>query len=187
MTSYSGSLHQNSLGPRFPRRPTTARRGTTTVEFAMTAPILFAFVFASFELSRANMLVHTASIAATEGARRSIIAGATASECEAVTRAELNALGIRSADIFVNPPTIDENTSQVSIRVDVPLDGNDAYLLPRFVLGKTVSKTVTLQREGKSDTVANEHAQSTDTRNKNGNNGHHGNGNSGNGNSGNGT
>ncbi len=43
------------------------RRGATTVEFAITVPILFAVVFTAFEFSRMNVIRHTAVNAAYEG------------------------------------------------------------------------------------------------------------------------
>ena len=52
------------------------RRGATTVEFAMTAPVLFLFLFAAMEFSRYNMVSQTATNAAFEGARQCIVPGA---------------------------------------------------------------------------------------------------------------
>ncbi|MCA9260426.1 MAG: pilus assembly protein [Planctomycetales bacterium] len=137
-------------------RRTLDRAGTTTVEFALTAPILFLLVFGSIELSRANMLMHTAEIAATEGARRSIIPGATAAECQAAATAELDVLGVRSYDVLVSPSTITADTAAVTVTVNVPLDGDNAYLMPRFLMGKSLTKVVTLQREGRFDSLPNE-------------------------------
>ena len=59
---------------------TGARRGATTVEVAMILPVLFLFIFASFEFSRLNMLKHLAGAAAYEGAREGIVIGATADD-----------------------------------------------------------------------------------------------------------
>ena len=69
------------------------RRGTTTVEFALTAPIVFFLLMGAIELSRANMLRHTTVVAATEGARNGIIPGATSAECHQAAVNELDASG----------------------------------------------------------------------------------------------
>ncbi|MEM8946176.1 MAG: TadE family protein [Planctomycetota bacterium] len=130
---------------RTTRRP--QRTGTTTVEFALTAPILFFLLTGAIELSRANMLRHTAVVAATEGARRSIIPGATAAECAAAATSELNAVGFRTADVLIDPAVIGENTSQVSVSVSIPLSGDNGFVLPAFLKGAKISRTVTLQRE----------------------------------------
>ena len=45
------------------------RHGVAAVEFALTVPFLFLFIFATYELGRANMIMHTTEAAAYEGAR----------------------------------------------------------------------------------------------------------------------
>jgi Flp pilus assembly protein TadG len=133
------------------RRHCLSRRGATAVEFALTAPILFVLVLGAIEFSRANMLVHTAAIAATEAARESIIPGATAAECKTAGLAELQAVGITEATFSIDPPEILEDTTQVTVNVAVPLNMKNGYLLPRIFMGKEVFKSVTLQREGKTE------------------------------------
>jgi hypothetical protein len=175
----------------YPIRP-EARRGATAVEFALTAPILFLLVLSAIEFSRANMLVHTASIAATEAARHSILPGATAAECKSACLKELAMLGISDAEVTVSPSTIDDDTKQVTINLEVPVSMKNGYVLPRFFLGKKVFKSVTLQREGKhedasEETVVRDGMQADDSNSGKGNNGkgNSGKGNNGNGNSGN--
>lgn len=123
------------------------RRGAATVEFALTAPILFMLLMGAIEFSRANMLRHTTVVAATEGARRSIIPGATAVECEQAATQELTAVGFKSSDVVVTPPVIDEKTSQVTVSVEVPMNGANGFVLPNFLKGAKMKKAVTLQRE----------------------------------------
>ncbi|QDU88132.1 TadE-like protein [Pirellulimonas nuda] len=123
------------------------RRGATVVEFALTAPLLFMFAFASIEFSRANMLVHTAKIAATEGARRGIVPGATAEDCRAAAQGELDILGFVGGTVTVTPATISDATPEVNVTVSVPVDVRNGYVLPRFFLGSTVTRSINLQRE----------------------------------------
>jgi Flp pilus assembly protein TadG len=132
------------------------RRGAAAVEFALTAPILFALVLGAIEFSRANMLVHTTSIAATEAARRSIIPGATANEVRLKALDELGAVGVSDASVVLDPPEIVDDTTQVTVTLTVPVSLRNGYGLSRIFLGRHVYKSVTLQREGKSVEVASE-------------------------------
>lgn len=127
------------------------RRGAAAVEFALTAPILFVLVLGAIEFSRANMLVHTTAIAATEAARASIIPGATAAECKTAGLAELQAVGISDVTFSMDPPEILDDTTQVTVNLSVPLNMKNGYMLPRIFMGKEVFKSVTLQREGKTE------------------------------------
>jgi hypothetical protein len=141
-----------------------ARRGATVVEFAMTVPILLALVWGSIEVSRANMLLHTASIAATEAARQSMLPGATAEDIKARGMRELALAGITDAAFEITPTEIVEDTTQVTVDLTVPVTMKNGYVLPRLFLGKEVFKSVTLQREGKSEDVAKESAKKEGTR-----------------------
>jgi Flp pilus assembly protein TadG len=158
------------------------RRGAAAVEFAMTAPILFVLVFGAVEFSRANMLVHTASIAATEAARKSIVAGATAAEVRLKALDELRMIGVVDATVTVDPSEIVDDTTQVTVNLTVPVSLRNGYGLSRIFLGRNVNKNVTLQREGKTEEVASEKVKK-DGVSTNGNSGS-GNSNSGSGNSG---
>ena len=169
----------------------TERRGTTTVEFALTAPLLFFLLMGAIEFGRANTLRHTAAVAATEGARRSIIPGATAAECQQAATRELAIVGFTSADVLVQPAVILADTTQVTVSVSVPLNGTNGFVLPRFLSGARIDKSVTLQREAAIENPATERANNGNRGNNgnqgNGNNGNHGSGNRGNnGNHGNG-
>lgn len=163
---------------------TRKRRGAAAVEFAMTAPILFALVLGAVEFSRANMLVHTTSIAATEAARRSIVAGATVNDVRLKALDELQTVGIVDASVEVLPTTLTDDTTQVTINLIVPVSLRNGYGISRVFLGKQVFKSVTLQREGKTEDVADETIRTDGIQvAPNANNGS-GNSSSGNGNSG---
>ena len=123
------------------------RSGTTTVEFALTAPLLFFLLMGAIEFSRANMLQHTAVVAATEGARRSIVPGGTAAECEQTASRELEIVGFTSATVVVSPSVIVEDTPEVTVSVSIPMTGENGFVLPKFLIGGTIEKSVTLQRE----------------------------------------
>jgi Flp pilus assembly protein TadG len=144
----------------------------------MTAPILFVMVLGAVEFSRANMLVHTASIAATEAARKSIVAGATAAEVRLKALDELRMIGVVDATVTVDPTEIVDDTTQVTVNLTVPVSLRNGYGLSRIFLGKNVNKNVTLQREGKTEAIATEKVKKDGVRN-NGNGNGNGNGNSG--------
>jgi hypothetical protein len=141
-----------------PTRPKVClcRRGTTTVEFAMTAPILFTLVWGAVEFSRANVIRHTTIVAATEAARKSIIPGATVEECLATAQSELAIIGINSAIIEIDPKEITVDTEQVTIYIEVPLNGSNGFILPGFIRGRAIEKSVTLQRESAASSPSEE-------------------------------
>jgi len=130
-----------------PRRRTERRRGSLTVEAALTLPILFTFVFASIEFSRVNMLNDTVENAAFEGARRGITPGATAAECKQEAEAILDMVGTAQYTVAVDPLVINENTEQVTVSIDVPLNAENGYIAPYFFKNRQVSKSITLLRE----------------------------------------
>jgi hypothetical protein len=114
---------------------------------------LFTIVLGAIEFSRANMLVHTTAIAATEAARRSIIPGATAEEVRLTALNELEQIGIVDASVYLEPAEIVDDTTQVKVNLTVPVSLRNGYGLSRIFLGRNVFKSVTLQREGKSEDV----------------------------------
>ena len=112
----------------------------------MIAPVLFVVVFASIEFSRVSMLRNTCQIAAAEGARRGILPGATADQCRDAALGELEVIGVDGATATVTPTVILDATADITVRVDVPVAQN-GYVFPRFFLGRTLTSSVTLQRE----------------------------------------
>ena len=128
-----------------------SRAGAVTVEFAITASLLFMLVMGAIEFSRANMLLHTTTVAATEAVREGIVSGASATEVEAVARQELAFAGIAESTVFVDPATITDDTTLVTVGVSVPVNAANGYLLPQFFLGKNVQKVVSMPREARRD------------------------------------
>ncbi len=140
---------------RWQHRPCPAARGMVTVEFALTVPILFLLFFGAIEFGRANMLMHTTTIAATEGARRGIISGTTAEEVRQAVEAEMNVIGVTDVSIVVDPSVITSDTEVIAVGIGVPVNMANGYILPRFFLGKNFVKVASMTREAKpSDTNA---------------------------------
>ncbi|MDA8746336.1 pilus assembly protein [Rubripirellula amarantea] len=122
------------------------RRGTVTVEFALCAPILFVFTFASFEFSRVNSLRQTAENAVYEGCRRGIVPGATTGDVQAATTLVLDSVFTQNPTVTITPSVITEDTSTVTVSVAVPLDDN-AWVIPRFFSARELTSSLTMARE----------------------------------------
>jgi Flp pilus assembly protein TadG len=123
------------------------RRGATLVEFAITVPILFLFVFGSFEFSRVIMLRNTIENAACEGARRGIVPGATALACEQSAQQLLDIVGVNNSTVDATPDPLAPDSEEVTVDVTVPLDASNGYLLPKYFLGREIHATITLPRQ----------------------------------------
>jgi Flp pilus assembly protein TadG len=125
------------------RRPPT---GAVVVEFAICAPILFLFFFASLEFARVNMIRQTIENATYEGSRRGIVAGATADDCRTAAQNVLNTVSTNDAQITVTPGVITPDTPEVTVEITVPVNSN-SWVMPLFFDGKSLSNSMTLRRE----------------------------------------
>jgi Flp pilus assembly protein TadG len=123
-----------------------SRRGAVAVEFALTASVLMVFVFASFDYSRTNTVLHTIDNASYEGCRRGIVPGATAQDVRDAANAVLNAASIQGAVITVTPAVILPDSPNITVTIDVPIDQN-AWITPTFVKNLRFRGTYTLARE----------------------------------------
>ena len=126
------------------RRP--ERRGVVAVEFAITAPIFFLFLLASFEFGWLNVMRHTADNAAYEAARAVVVPGATAAEATAKATSILNVVGARGAKISITPANITASTTEVTVAVDLPMSSN-GLITPRFTGKTTLHSQSTLKTE----------------------------------------
>ena len=122
------------------------RSAAVVVEFAICAPILFMFFFASLEFSRVNMIRQSIENAVYEGARRGIVPGATADDCRSSAQAVLNSVFASNATISVTPSVITKDTTEVTVTVTVPVNSN-SWVIPCFFANKTISSAMTLKRE----------------------------------------
>jgi len=129
------------------RQTRRKRPGAVTVEFALAAPAFFLLIFAGFEFSRVNMIRNTIANAAYDGARQAIVPGATANDCRTRAQAYLDLLTISGATVNVTPDPISNSTTDVTVTVQVPVTVQNAFITPRFFLGRTLNASVTLPRE----------------------------------------
>lgn len=128
------------------RRTGLNHRGSLAVEMSLVLPLLFLVVLTSIEFSRMNVIRHTASNAAYEGARRGIVPGATAADVENVARGIMAATGARGVTVTVTPAVIDIDTPEIIVEVSVSCHDN-GFLAPKFFNGATFVGVSRLRRE----------------------------------------
>lgn len=122
------------------------RRGAVVTEFAICAPLLFFFYFASLEFSRVNMIRQSVENAVYEGARRGIVPGATADNCRESAQVVLNSISASGVTINVTPSVITPDAEEVTVSVSVPVSSN-SWVFPVFFADRTISSSMTLRRE----------------------------------------
>ena len=81
-------------------------QGAITVEVALCLPVLFAILFGSYELARANMMLHSTESAAYEGARVGIIPGATPESVRESVGGILRSVSVSEFDVVIRPEVI---------------------------------------------------------------------------------
>ncbi len=123
-----------------------SRAGAAAIEFAIVAPLLFLFFFAAFEFCRVAMIRHTADNAVYEGCRAGIIPGATSADAQREATRIMSSLGVTNVIVAVTPSTIDRETPEVTVRMEVPLDGN-SFVPNQFVAGRRIIRELTMRRE----------------------------------------
>ena len=121
------------------------RRGAVATEFAFVLPILFLVLAGSYELCRANIIMHTCESAAYEGARMGIVPGATATKTGAAAQSILDTFDIQNATITTVPAVITNETDSVSVTIEVDYSEN-SILIPQFI-GANIERTCTMNRE----------------------------------------
>ncbi len=116
------------------------------MEFAICAPVLFLFTFASLEFARVNMIRQTVENSVYEGCRRGIVPGATASDVITAAQFVLDATLVADTNVTVTPSVITEDTTNVTVAVSVPINAN-SWVAPLFFADKQISNSLTMRRE----------------------------------------
>ena len=128
------------------RHKRNSRRGATTVEFAMVAPILFLVVFFIFELARLMLFSGNVNTAMLVGLRKATIASSTSAEVDELIRSELRRFGITEAQISLTPTELTPEDRTVRIDIDVPISANNGLVLSQ--IGKqSVQRSIVSDRE----------------------------------------
>ncbi len=111
------------------RRKGRMRLGTTTVEFAVVAPVMILFTIGAMQLFRFYSVANSTELAIMEGARRGILS--TSSEAEASSAAEdyLDRAGLHNTSVSVLRETNPAGQMHLTISATTPLSGN-GFLAP---------------------------------------------------------
>jgi Flp pilus assembly protein TadG len=131
------------------RRQVRNRRGAFTVEFALCSGLFFMILLAGFEFSRFMYARHSVDQAAYEAARIGIVPGQSPAQVIARARQILNATGIRSATVNVQPAAFDGNTETVTVSITAPY-ADSSWLRPVFLAATNLSATITLDHENQA-------------------------------------
>ena len=123
---------------RFERRPRrmSRRRGASTVELAVVAPVLFLLVFGVIELGRMVMVQQALTNAAREGCRTATLASTLNSlDAETACRDYLGSVIAGAANpstvaVTVNPTSLTGITPGTAITVDTSVNFSDVSWLP---------------------------------------------------------
>jgi Flp pilus assembly protein TadG len=125
------------------------RRGAAVVEFAIVAPLLFAIVFGLVEFGRALMVEQSLVSAARESCRVAVLAGTTKQDVIDRATASLNAAGISSFTITMNPdpPSSASEGTPVTITIAVPFNNVTWLPTPIYLGGKNLTASSVMRRE----------------------------------------
>ena len=82
--------------------------------------MFFVLLFTGIEFSVLNTIRSTASTAAYEGARKLVIPGASAATGVTEMERIMAIIGVRNVTVTVTPPTLTDETREVTAHVSVP-------------------------------------------------------------------
>jgi hypothetical protein len=125
------------------------RRAAAAVEFALVAPLFFLLILGMVEYGRMVMVQQVLTNASREGARRSVLDGASTGEVTTVVTNYLASGSITGATITItpNPPTDAEFGDPVTVAVSIPFSEVSWLPSPMYLGGKTLSASTVMRRE----------------------------------------
>jgi Flp pilus assembly protein TadG len=128
------------------------RRGAAAVEFAVVAPVFFAFTLGMVEIGRGVMVQQIITTASREGARQAVLDGATQSSINTfvttmLTNASVTAAGTTVA-ISPSLPLASGYNGPVTVTVSLPFNQVSWSPSPIFLNGATLTASTTMQSQG---------------------------------------
>ena len=132
-------------------RKRRSRRGASAVEFALTAPLLFLFIFGLFEFGRMMMVKQSLSNAAQVGSRKACLATTTtASQVDAEVRRVLRESIPNASDptllrVNVTPNSLTGIATESAVTVDVQVDLDNVTWAPIGLLSFLGNPTLAAQ------------------------------------------
>ena len=123
------------------RSRTMKRRGATSVEFALIAPILFSTFMVSLEFCRAHMIRHSLENAVYESARLGLVPQTSDQDIRDAATRMMQAVSVQNASVIVN-----QTAEQVSVQINVPFK-DAAWVTPIVFKTTTLSARITLVKD----------------------------------------
>lgn len=131
------------LNPKFGHR-----KGSATLEFAVCLPILIMIVLGTVEACGMIYLKQTLCVAAYEGARGSVIPGATKSDIVQRCHTILSQRQVTGATIVVSPDDFESQPSQSWITVRITARASDnAYIGSVYSRAMVIGAEATMMKE----------------------------------------
>lgn len=136
------------------RRPQRSqRRGHSTVEFAVCAPVFFAVLMGLIEFGRMLQIQHTVREAALEGARAGINLDASTSDVTTAATTITGIVGIVNPTVTITPSTLAWSSQTITVTVSANA-GQNGWLLWFFTGGQNISATISMDREVQAVSVS---------------------------------
>jgi Flp pilus assembly protein TadG len=127
------------------------RRGAAAVEFAIVAPVFFAFLLGMIEIGRGVMVQQIITAASREGARLAVLEGATSSSVTTSVTNYLTVASVSAADTSVtyspSLPLASGYNGPVTVTVSLPFNQVSWSPSPIFLKGSTLTASTTMQSE----------------------------------------
>jgi Flp pilus assembly protein TadG len=148
-SSRSSILSLRSANRGDTRRPSSRRRGTVCVEFALVSVPLFLFVFGMVEFGRALMAIHAMEEAARAGCRRAIVRGATVDDIKAEVTSLMGSVAIEKYNVVVEPSNLAaaERWQPVTVSIEAKYKDLNLFSGPLFLEKVKLSSSCTLANE----------------------------------------
>jgi Flp pilus assembly protein TadG len=146
-------MRQHCIPPCRPKRhldsAKRARRGTTLVEFAVVAPLLFSLVFLFVEFDRYVVTAHALKEASRVGCRVAVLEGSTLEEVESDVARILEPFSVKKYSMTVTPAltTAIDAGDPITVNIAVAYDDIAWLPTPKYLAGKQISVAATLPKE----------------------------------------
>jgi Flp pilus assembly protein TadG len=129
-------------------RTCTTRRGVAASELAVCLPVIVLLVLAMIEACTMIFLKQSLTAAAYEGARTSLVSGATAADVQAAAGGVLGDRRVRSGRVTVRPGNFATLEPGEYIEVTVSAATGPNSVIPgSFMRGRTLSASATMMKE----------------------------------------
>lgn len=125
------------------------RRGISTVEFALIAPLFFMLVLGCIELGRGLMVQQVLTNASRVGVRNAVMLSGTTSSSTTAATEFANGATVGGVSVAVTPnPSTASAGDMISLTVSVPFANVTWVPAPWFMANKTLSATSVMRKEG---------------------------------------